>query len=82
MRPAGRAPGKQTAELIARRLLQIAVYDKCGRIGAALRLPLRQRGPMDDVVQMVVGLGALFLHGVIAGFVGAVHGLVLCHGSV
>jgi hypothetical protein len=35
-RIARKRPGKQTAETIGRRLLEVVVYDKCCRIGATL----------------------------------------------
>jgi hypothetical protein len=37
-RIARKHPGKQTAEAIGRRLLEMIVYDKCCRIGATLTL--------------------------------------------
>jgi hypothetical protein len=38
LRIARKRPGKQSAEAIGRRLLEIVVYDKCCRIGGSLTL--------------------------------------------
>ena len=46
-RIARKRPGKQTPEAIARRLLEIVVYDKCCRIGGTLTL--------DDLAETEIG---------------------------
>ena len=46
-RIARKRPGKQTAETMGRRLLEIVVYDKCCRIGGTLIL--------DDLAETVIG---------------------------
>ena len=46
-RTARKRPSKQTTEAMARRLLEIVVYDKCCRIGGTLTL--------DDLAETEIG---------------------------
>ena len=47
-RIARKRPGKQSAEVIARRLLEIVVYGKCCRIGDTLTLDDLAETPIGD----------------------------------